>query len=154
MPLEIERKFLVYPDLVPEPSSSIRMVQAYLCADAKRTVRVRVAGDKAFLTVKSGLTGISRDEFEYEIPVDDALGMMKLSVDSPVEKVRKIIYAEGKKWEVDFFSGANQGLVVAEVELGSADEEVTLPDWIREEVTGDLRYQNSQLAKFPYSLWT
>lgn len=153
MPLEIERKFLVHADLIPEAGQTIPMVQAYLCADPVRTVRVRVAGEKAWLTIKGGMTGIARAEYEYAIPVEHAREMLKLSVGYPVEKVRHLIWENGKKWEVDFFSGKNDGLVLAEVELDAEDEAVVLPNWIREEVTGDVRYHNSYLSEHPFTSW-
>ncbi|MGD9928444.1 MAG: CYTH domain-containing protein [Mangrovibacterium sp.] len=153
MPLEIERKFLVKAGFVPQNARAIPMVQAYLCADPQRTVRVRVAGDRAWLTIKGGLTGISRPEFEYPIPAEEAREMMKLAVGFPVEKVRYEIWVNGKKWEVDIFEGMNQGLVLAEVELDAENESVTIPDWVGEEVSGDMRYHNSRLSEFPFTRW-
>jgi adenylate cyclase len=116
-------------------------------------VRIRVSGDSAWLTIKGGLTGFSRPEFEYEIPVQDALEMMKLSIYPPVEKVRHVIYEDGKKWEVDFFEGANKGLVLAELELQDENEAVDLPSWVKKEVTGEIQYHNSRLASHPFSGW-
>ncbi|MCW0483035.1 CYTH domain-containing protein [Gaoshiqia sediminis] len=153
MPLEIERKFLVKADFVPKNARAIPMVQAYLCADPQRTVRVRIAGNLAWLTVKGGLTGNSRPEFEYAIPAEEAREMMKLAVGFPVEKVRYEIWVNGKKWEVDIFEGMNQGLMLAEVELDTENESVTLPDWVGEEVSGDMRYHNSRLSEFPFTRW-
>jgi len=153
MGVEIERKFLVRSGFVPKGEHQIQMVQAYLCADPERTVRVRIAGEKAFLTIKGKMTGISRPEFEYEIPVDDATELMKLAVYPPVAKIRHLIVYQGKKWEVDIFSGFNSGLILAEVELNDDNETVHLPEWIAEEVSDDLRYHNSQLAKNPYLNW-
>ncbi len=153
MAIEIERKFLVKKELVPEADKCIRMHQAYLCIEPERTMRVRIADDRAFLTIKGAMSGISRMEFEYEIPEKDARELLKLAISSPVEKVRKIIFEEGKKWEVDFFEGENIGLVLAEIELKTAEETVILPDWIAEEVSGDIRYHNSQLSQHPFSKW-
>lgn len=153
MGVEIERKYLVKEGFVPEGQEQISMSQAYLCADPERTVRVRIANSTAYITIKGKITGISRPEFEYEIPVADAKELMQLAIFPPVEKVRHLIYENGKKWEVDLFSGANLGLIIAEVELLSADEVVELPDWIGSEVSNDIRYHNSQLARNPYQSW-
>jgi adenylate cyclase len=153
MPFERERKFLVKEELIPEPESSVRIIQAYLSTHPARTVRIRLAGNKAFLTVKGGMSGISRLEFEYPIPVEDARDLLRLAESAPVEKIRKEIHVEGKKWEIDFFEGANKGLILAEVELDTEDEEFILPDWADKEVTGDWRYHNSQLAIHPYLEW-
>ncbi|MEL7585706.1 MAG: CYTH domain-containing protein [Prolixibacteraceae bacterium] len=153
MPFEIERKFLVKKDLVPLGKSSKRIVQVYLSTDPDRTVRVRLAGDQAWLTIKGSARGIVRHEFEYPVPAADARQLINLAVSAPVEKVRREIHANGKKWEVDFFEGANEGLVLAEIELSTEDEVFTLPDWVEEEVTGDKRYHNSQLSVHPYSKW-
>jgi adenylate cyclase len=153
MPFERERKFLVKEKLIPEPERSVRIIQGYLSTHPARTVRVRLAGDEAFLTIKGSLSGISRMEFEYPIPVEDARELLYLTVSAPVEKIRKEIHVEGKKWEIDFFEGANKGLVLAEIELNAEDEEFILPKWTDKEVTGDWRYHNSQLAIHPYSEW-
>ncbi|MGQ8336741.1 CYTH domain-containing protein [Sunxiuqinia sp. A32] len=153
MAVEIERKFLVKEHLLPEPAEKIEMVQGYLSDDKERTIRIRISDDKAYLTIKGKVTGISRPEFEYEIPIDDAKEMLKLSVFPPVEKIRNIIIDEGRKWEVDFFHGVNEGLIVAEIELLNEADQISLPNWILKEVTGDQRYYNSRLAKFPFSVW-
>jgi len=150
---EIERKFLVRESVVPEAKQCIRMKQAYLCIDVERTVRVRIAGDIAFLTIKGKNKGISRKEYEYPIPLEDALELMNLAVTDPVEKIRKIIYENGKKWEVDFFEGKNKGLVTAEVELSLEDEDVIIPGWVGKEISEDVKYRNSMLSKRPYSHW-
>ncbi len=153
MSVEIERKYLVKRELLPKFEKSHRMVQAYLCVEPERTVRVRIIGQKAFLTIKGGLKGISRLECEYEIPVDDANQLLELAVSSPVEKVRHEIWYNTKLWEVDVFEGKNKGLCLAEIELKSEDEQFDLPDWVSEEVTHDMRYHNSQLSQNPYSTW-
>jgi len=150
---EIERKFFVHESVIPDTKQCVRMIQAYLCTDPERTVRVRIAGNRAFLTIKGENKGISRKEYEYSIPVEDALELMNLAVTSPVEKVRKIIYENGNKWEVDFFEGENKGLVTAEVELSSEDEEVIIPVWVGKEISEDLKYRNSMLSRTPYSHW-
>lgn len=144
MAKEIERKFLVsngWRDAVD--GSGIEMKQAYLSTDPKATVRVRVAGGDAWLTVKGLTQGIARDEWEYPVPVADACGMIDRCGTASLSKTR---YRAGR-WEIDEFHGALEGLVVAEIELVSADETVDLPAWIGKEVSGDPRYYNSELAK-------
>ncbi len=153
MPFERERKFLVKRELIPEPEKSTPIIQAYLSTHQERTVRIRLAGDQAFLTIKGGMAGISRLEFEYPIPAADAKELLALAVNKPIEKIRKEIHVAGKKWEIDFFEGVNKGLVLAEIELDTEDEEFVLPEWAGKEVTGDWRYHNSQLAMHPYSEW-
>jgi adenylate cyclase len=119
-----------------------------------RTVRVRVEGERAVITIKSKSTGASRGEWEYEIPVPDAAELLERLCEQPlVEKVRHRIGHLGHTWEVDEFMGENAGLVVAEIELGSEDEAFEIPDWIGQEVTGDPRYYNSSLIRLPYSKW-
>lgn len=153
---EIERKFKVIGTAYKTESiSSAIYKQGYLSVDKERTVRVRVVGDKAFLTIKGQNCGIVRNEFEYEIPVADAEIMLNENCLQPViEKVRHIcIASDGHKWEIDEFAGENAGLVVAEVELGSQYERVELPEWCGEEVSDDVRYYNSNLIKHPYRSW-
>lgn len=154
MPHEIERKFLVASDawrLLAEP---VHYRQGYLSDDPERTVRVRVAGDRAWLTVKGLTIGATRPEFEYEIPRAHAFEMLdRLCLRPLLEKRRSRITHAGLVWEVDEFLGDNAGLIVAEVELTSPDQPVTLPDWIADEVTGDVRYYNANLLKNPYSRW-
>ncbi len=149
--LEIERKFLV-SGFVSEGLRCKKMKQAYLAKDGA-TVRVRIADNKAFLTIKGKTEGFSRAEFEYEIPMEDANAMMELAIYPPVIKTRYYAEVDGKTWEVDVFEGENEGLVMAEIELSSEDEEVTKPEWAVEEVTGDKRYYNAYLAKMPYKNW-
>lgn len=153
---EIERKFKVIGTAYKTESiSSAIYKQGYLSVDKERTVRVRVVGDKAFLTIKGQNCGIVRNEFEYEIPVADAEIMLNENCLQPViEKVRHIcIASDGHKWEIDEFAGENAGLVVAEVELGSQYERVELPEWCGKEVSDDVRYYNSNLIKHPYRTW-
>ena len=127
--------------------------QGYL-SHGTATVRVRIAGEQAFLTIKGKTQGISRCEYEYAIPNADARHMLATLCDeAAIEKTRYIIEHAEKIWEVDVFHGANQGLIVAEIELNDEHEKFTLPDWIAEEVSSDARYFNSQLAKHPYSQW-
>ncbi len=153
MPKEIERKFLVVSD---EYKSSPRKYykQGYLSVEPDKTVRVRVVGDKGFLTVKGRNNGISRAEYEYEIPAADANDMLDNLVKTGViEKWRYVCVVDGKKWEVDEFLGDNAGLVVAEIELQSEDEPFSKPAWAGDEVSGDARYYNSSLSQNPYKNW-
>ena len=152
MATEIERKFLVRG--TPWRSGSgVRFSQGYLNRDKERTVRVRIAGGKAFLTIKSVTQGASRAEFEYEIPVPDAEQLMKLSDGPIIQKNRYVIVHEGSTWEVDEFLGDNAGLVIAEIELKSEDQSFSRPPWLGAEVTHDRRYYNSSLAGHPYVEW-
>ena len=152
MAVEIERKFLVTDDAWKSAPFKYYS-QAYLNLHQDRTVRVRIAGDKAFLTIKSFLSDTNRLEFEYPIPVDDARQMMEICEQPPVEKNRYLITYDGLTWEVDQFLGANAGLVVAEIELESAEQEFGKPDWVGEEVSDQPKYLNSHLAKLPFSQW-
>lgn len=144
MAREIERKFLVsdgWRKAVDGPGTQFR--QAYLSVDPKATVRVRVAGNEAWLTVKGLNNGISRDEWEFGIPVEDACDIIDRCATASLSKTR---YRSGR-WEIDEFHGCLEGLVVAEIELCSPDEKVDLPAWIGREVSDDPRYFNSSLAK-------
>lgn len=152
MGIEIERKFLV-AGTTWRHGAGVRFSQGYLNRDKERTVRVRLAGEKAFLTVKGLSIGASRAEFEYEIPVSDAEQLLKLSDGPVIEKIRRVIQLENVTWEVDEFLGENAGLVVAEIELQSEDQAFAKPEWIGEEVTSDARYFNSSLATQPFSSW-
>lgn len=148
MALEIERKFLVDEENLPAQIllNGEKISQGYLCVEPARTVRIRVKGKRGFLTIKSSNVGIVRQEFEYEIPLDDAQELLKLCAPNVLEKVRYKIEYAGKIWEVDVFGGRHSGLILAEVELLSADEVVELPAWIGKEVSEDLRYFNSNLT--------
>ena len=152
MAIEIERKFLVTGDGWRQGRGT-RLSQGYLNRDKARTVRVRVAGPQAFLTVKGATQGASRAEFEYEIPVADAEQLLKLSDGPVVEKVRHVLNHAGTTWEVDEFLGESLGLVVAEVELTHEAQAFERPPWLGQEVTEDPRYFNSSLAVHPYSRW-
>lgn len=147
MAKEIERKFLVISPLYRTMATqSISIVQAYLCRDPRSTVRIRITGGRAFFTVKGRNDGAVRDEWEYEIPVDDAHQMIERCASGTIiAKTRHIVFYEGFRWEVDEFAGAHSGLVVAEIELDSADRAFPLPPFVGEEVTGDPRYYNSAL---------
>jgi len=154
MGVEIERKFLLANDGWRGQGTPVLMRQGYLVADPVRTVRVRIEGDQGVLTIKSKSEGASRGEWEYPIPVADAAELLDRLCDGGlVEKVRHRIPLGGHVWEVDEFQGRNAGLVVAEIELGSEDEAFEKPDWIGQEVTGDVRYYNSQLMRKPYRDW-
>jgi adenylate cyclase len=152
MATEIERKFLV-EGTGWRQSDSVRLSQGYLNRDRHRTVRVRIAGAKGFLTVKGVPQGVTRAEFEYEIPVADAEQMLKLSDGPVIEKSRHVIVHDGSKWEVDEFLGDNAGLVIAEIELTAEDQPFSRPAWLGREVTDDKRYYNSNLAAHPYKQW-
>ncbi len=154
MAQEIERKFLVNMDKVDLPAQGLTICQGYIKTADKTTVRIRIMGDKAFLTLKGETKGISRSEFEYEIPVSDARQMLNELCTGPVvDKTRYLISYKSHLWELDIFAGDNQGLVVAEVELDSEDEQPELPGWVTEEVTGDKRYYNSNLLTHPFKNW-
>jgi adenylate cyclase len=155
MATEIERKFLVRSDAWRDRvESASRITQGYLAADPQVTVRVRLRGDQAYLTIKGEAKGISRSEFEYPIPVGDAAAMLHgLCSLPPVDKVRHLLRVGGHLWELDVFEGANAGLVMAEVELAAEDEDFEVPDWAGEEVTGDPRYYNAYLARHPFTRW-
>jgi CYTH domain-containing protein len=152
MATEIERKFLVEGNPW-RPGTGVPYCQGYLNRDKERTVRVRIAGDKAFLTIKGVTRGASRAEFEYPIPVADAQELLKLSDGPIIQKNRYVIEHEGSRWEVDEFLGDNAGLVVAELELTSEDQPFSHPPWLGREVTDDSRYFNASLASNPYSKW-
>lgn len=151
---EIERKYLVRGDYGTAVSESVRIAQGYLCAEPGRTVRVRVSGERAFLTVKGPAQGLSRFEWEKEIAVDEA-GMLLALCPVVIDKTRHIVPSEDGVhiWEVDEFHGDNEGLTVAEVELRSESDTVPLPGWVGEEVSGDRRYCNSSLSLCPYKDW-
>ena len=151
--VEIERKYLVKHEFFSRPDVQTIMKQAYLSVDPSRIVRVRIEGDKAWLTVKGKLAGIARPEFEYTIPVGEAEQILRLALFGPVEKIRHRVVYEGTKWEVDEFLGANTGLWLAEVELLSENQKFPIPPWLGDEVTGESRYYNSSLSQHPYTLW-
>ena len=154
MGVEIERKFLPASEGWRGLGEPTLMRQGYLCSDPVRTVRVRIEGERAVITIKSKSTGATRGEWEYEIPVPDAAELLGRLCEQPlVEKIRHRIVYGRHTWEVDEFLGGNAGLVVAEIELGSEDETFDRPDWIGREVTGDPRYYNSSLIRLPYSTW-
>ena len=153
MAIEIERKFLVSNEAwrVSAPDG-LPCKQGYLAADGARTVRVRIIGGTGYLTIKGATSNISRVEFEYEVPVAEAEAMLKLC-ENVVEKTRYLIPHAGMTWELDVFEGANEGLVMAEIELEAEDQAFEKPDWAGEEVSGDKRYYNAYLSRQPFSTW-
>ena len=153
MSKEIERKFLVNKNLFKPESEYQYIAQGYLSSTPERTVRVRIKNNRGYLTVKGKNTGISRSEFEYEIPEDDAKELLELCEPSIIVKKRYIVNFYGSIWEVDVFEGNNEGLIVAEIELKSEDEHFNKPDWLGKEVSFDKKYYNSNLSKYPYKLW-
>lgn len=153
MPAEIERKFLVKDERWRSLATGQVYRQGYI-ATGLRTVRVRVVGEQGYLTIKGPTVGISRAEFEYAIPVQDASEMLETLCDPPlIEKTRYKIPWAGLVWEVDEFAGVNRGLIMAEVELPDPNQPIDYPDWIGEEVSHDPRYYNSNLAKHPFTQW-
>jgi CYTH domain-containing protein len=150
--LEIERKFLVAGDAW-RAAPAVAYAQGYLNRDPARTVRVRIAGDAAWLTIKGLTCGATRAEFDYAIPAEDAQALLALCDEAPVRKLRRVVEHAGARWEVDEFLDANAGLVVAEIELPAEDAPFERPPWLGAEVTHDGRYFNSALASRPYALW-
>lgn len=153
---EIERKFLLKSqDFKETASKKTRIVQGYLNSTPERTVRVRIKGEKGFLTIKGKTndSGMSRFEWEREIPVSEAGSLLKLCEPGTIEKLRYEVKFKNHLFEIDEFSGDNEGLLLAEVELTSEDEELEKPSWLGEEVTGNKKYYNSYLSKFPYKEW-
>lgn len=155
MGVEIERKFLVDSakwKAFNKPEGKAYQ-QGYLVNEKEKTVRIRIAGDQAFITIKGATSGFTRKEYEYEIPVTDAEELLKDFKLTGTSKTRYRINVAGKVWEVDVFGGKNEGLIVAEIELKNESETFEKPDWLAEEVTHDPRYYNSNLAVNPYFVW-
>ncbi len=153
---EIERKFLVKTeDFKKEAAKSTRITQGYLSSVPERTVRVRVKGDKGYITVKGigNDSGASRYEWEKEVPVTEITELLKICEPGVIDKTRYNVPVGGHTFEVDEFYGENQGLTVAEVELQDENEAFAKPAWLGEEVTGDVKYYNSMLMKNPYTKW-
>ena len=149
MGTEIERKFLVTGLSIVDSLSGVVIRQGYLSRDPERTVRIRRRGARGVITVKGASFGASRSEWEYEIPSDDADAMLAICEGPVLDKTRYEIEVAGRTWEVDVFAGANEGLVLAEVELDSEDAVVELPSWAGPEVTDDPRYYNANLSRHP-----
>lgn len=154
MAKEIERKFLVKTAAWKPQNEGIHFKQGYLNTQKERVVRVRIEGDKAKLTIKGVTTGVTRSEFEYVIPVEDASLLLDNLCEKPlIDKHRHAEVHGGKTWEIDVFHGDNEGLVVAEIELKSETETFVRPNWAGEEVSSDPRYFNSNLLKNPFKNW-
>ena len=155
MPQEIERKFLVTGEYKSQAYAQSRIVQGYISSTRGRTVRVRIRDTQGYLTIKgaSNASGTSRYEWEKEIPLTEAEELMKLCEPGIIDKTRYLVRSGNHIFEVDEFYGENEGLTVAEVELASEDESFVKPGFIGREVTGDVRYYNSQLMKNPFTTW-
>ena len=155
MAQEIERKFLVKGDFKSEAFKSTRITQGYLSSVPERTVRVRVKGDKGFITIKGigNESGASRFEWEKEIPLDEVRDLLKICEPGVIDKTRYLVKNGDLTFEVDEFYGDNDGLTVAEIELPDEDTQFNRPAWLGEEVTGDVRFYNSMLMKNPYKNW-
>ncbi len=153
---EIERKFLVKDDSWRRCChKGKRYRQGYLSSDSKRVVRVRIEEERGVLTIKGPATDTVRSEFEYEIPVSDASTLLaELSIPPVIEKTRYSLAIDGLTWEVDEFKGENSGLIIAEVELDHPDQVITLPAWVGREVTGEVRFYNTSLIRYPYNRWS
>ncbi|MCW9035268.1 MAG: CYTH domain-containing protein [Rhodospirillales bacterium] len=152
--LEIERKFLVIGESWKAGAKAVPISQGYLYKGKDMVLRARTKGDKGILTIKADKGGISRLEFEYEIPVDDVKAMFsELCADPPLEKTRHIVKVGGMTWEIDEFHGVNQGLVMAEIELENADQSFDMPEWAGPEVSDDNRFFNAYLSEKPFSTW-
>jgi CYTH domain-containing protein len=135
------------------PLNGVKIVQAYLLSDPEKVIRVRIKGEKAYLTIKGKTTGASRLEYEYEIPQADALQLISGFGSQIIEKTRYTLHYNSKLWEVDVFEGLNSGLIIAEIELESEDETYSIPEWAERNVTAFREYYNSYLAEHPFSSW-
>ena len=152
---EIERKFLVKGEFKNLASKETRIVQGYLSSIPERTVRVRIKGDKGFITIKGigNTSGATRYEWEKEIPTDEVEELLKICEPGVIDKTRYLVKVGNHTFEVDEFYGENQGLTVAEIELSSESEDFVKPEWLGDEVTGDTKYYNSMLMKNPFTKW-
>ena len=153
MPIETERKFLVTGTDWKQGATSKDFSQGYLSQDPERSVRVRIAGNQAYLTIKGMSQGVSRLEFEYPIPIDEARQLLPLCLPTIISKTRYFVDLDNRRWEVDVFHGDNEGLVIAEIELEDESEQINLPHWVGREVSDDSRYYNVALAKSPFREW-
>ena len=155
MAIEIERKFLLKSaEWKAHADEGTQYSQGYLVGSKDASVRVRIQGERAFINIKSATIGITRQEYEYEIPLVEATEILETLCDKPlITKVRYLIENDNHVWEIDVFSGENEGLVVAEIELKDKDEKFARPDWLGEEVSDDKRYYNVCLVKHPYQDW-
>jgi adenylate cyclase len=155
MSTEIERKFLLENDSWrKDADEGLYMVQGYMGSNEKSSIRIRINGDTANLNIKSKTIGIQRSEYDYPIPIDEAKEILESLCDKPfIEKTRFHVMHDGHEWEIDVFAGDNEGLIVAELELDSVDENFTLPDWVGEDVSEDPRYYNICLVSHPFKDW-
>ncbi len=156
MGYEIERKFLVTNDSWRNLCrKKERYRQGYLSSDPARVVRIRVVGERGIITIKGPAINNIRSEFEYEIPVDDAVVLLtNLCIPPIIEKTRYSVAIDNLLWEIDEFAGENSGLIIAEVELDHPEQKINLPAWIGREVTGETRFYNSNLSRYPYNSWS
>ena len=155
MAKEIEKKFLLKSDGWRKAiNRSRQFIQGYLVGSKQASVRIRIEGDQAFINIKSATLDVTRDEYEYKIPLADANEMLQALCDKPlIVKIRHDVMYGDKKWEIDEFQQENAGLIVAEIELDSVDEDFDMPEWAGQEVSEDARYYNVCLVKHPYSTW-
>jgi adenylate cyclase len=155
MPTEIERKFLLTNDnWRKDADEGTHIIQAYMGSNEKSSVRIRIHADQANINIKSKTLGIERSEYEYAIPLDEANEMLEQLCDKPyIDKTRYHVMHEGHEWEIDVFVGENKGLIVAEIELTSMEEEFSLPEWAGKEVSDEPRYYNICLISNPYKNW-
>ena len=153
MAIEIERKFLVKKNSWTRPNEGTLYIQGYLSSSPETTVRIRIAGKIGFITIKGKTTGFSREEFEYEIPVEDAEILLKKCKNAPIKKIRYKVLLNGTLWEIDEFLEENSGLLIAEVELPDEKASFFRPEWLGKEVTDDKRYHNSHIAQHPFKTW-
>ena len=154
MGLEIERKFLIKNDSWKnEIKKTISIIQGYLNSEVERTVRIRIQGERGVLTIKGKNQNVTRKEFEYQIPLDDALNLLAMCEKPIIEKTRFLIPSNHSTWEIDVFDGENKGLVIAEIELTSEEESFDIPNWLGEEVSSESKYYNSSLITNPSGNW-
>jgi CYTH domain-containing protein len=153
MGIEIERKFLVHGDSWREGATGTRYQQGYLAVNPNCSVRVRLGGERAWLTIKGGREGLSREEFEYPLPLADAEALLALCLPGVISKTRYVVTQGKHRWEIDEFHGDNEGLLLAEIELEHEDETFDRPGWLGEEVSNDVRYYNAALSATPYCRW-
>ncbi len=156
MAVEIEKKFLIISNnWRDDASEGVQFLQGYFATNDSCSIRVRIAGNKANLNIKSATLGVTRTEYEYSISMKDAEQMLQnLCIQPLIEKTRYHVKHDEHTWEVDVFAGKNEGLVVAEIELKSTNEAFTKPNWIGDEVSDDPRYYNVSLVSYPYKNWT
>ena len=153
MGVEIERKLLVDTSLWSPNNQGTEYIQGYILNEPGKCVRIRIAGEYGFLTIKAGTNSLKREEYEYGIPINDARNMIKLCENNLISKIRHVEEYDGNKWEIDVFKGDNEGLVMAEIELNEENQQFSKPSWLLEEVTDNPRYINSNLIYYPFNQW-